>query len=89
MSQLRVRRDPEDHFPLFVRSQPGEPRELRELRSGLVRLLLRLILAGLIFELRSIQFWHIIAIILTFGFGMGDFFTKILLNLREEGEIPA
>jgi hypothetical protein len=51
--------------------------------------LLGLILAGLIFELRSIQFWHIIVIILTFGFGMGDFFTKILLNLREGGEIPA
>lgn len=50
---------------------------------------LGLILAGPISELISIQIWYIVGGILTLGFGIGGFFSKALMNLGEEGEVPA
>lgn len=50
---------------------------------------LGLILAGSISELISIQIWYIAGGILTLGFGIGGFFSKSLMNLGEEGEVPA
>ena len=50
---------------------------------------LGLILAGPISELISIQIWYIMGGILTLAFGIGGFFSKALMCLGEEDEMPA
>ena len=42
-----------------------------------------LILAGPISELISIQIWYIVGSIVTLGFGIGEFFSKVLMNMEE------
>ena len=50
---------------------------------------LGLILAGPISDLISIQIWYIVSSVLTLGFGIGGFFSKALMNLENEDELPA
>ena len=42
-----------------------------------------LILAGPTSEHISIQIWHIVGSIVTLGFGIGGFFSKVLMNMEE------
>ena len=42
-----------------------------------------LILAGPISDLISVQIWYIVGSIVALGFGIGGFFSKVLMNMEE------
>jgi DHA3 family macrolide efflux protein-like MFS transporter len=50
---------------------------------------LGLIIAGPLSDLVGIQIWYIVGGFVTLGFGIGGRFSKVLINLEEQDELPA